>query len=147
MNSKLLSNILTGAVIAGSLTTSGVAGYKVFASRNVSDQVPELTAPTPRSSPTSEESGEVEVEQTEQEEIRPDQSVAPNASVNAQAETLASPSPASVGANDFPVASTVSRGSFDDEDESEREHELEREDQEQHESEEHRSEDEAKQED
>lgn len=54
MTNNILAKTLTVAGVIGSLATSGIAGYKVFANHEVSAlEIPKLSSPSPSAFPSS----------------------------------------------------------------------------------------------
>lgn len=131
MNRQFLAKILTGVIAAGSLTTSGVAGYRVLAAKQgIDETVPTVPGVSPSPSPLSD-TAQLDDERTEpttpetENEPRPSLSASASPAMSAipqmsvQPSAHASPSPATSG---FPTASMTPRSgddSFDDEKEDE----------------------------
>lgn len=117
-SNKLFTNIITGTAIVASLTTGGMAGMKVLASRNIDAEVPEVTLPsaTPSASPSSAPIIIVPVSAIPvvgENDTNP--SVAPSITPSV-----------SLDDNKLPLASIVPGGRFDDDadsDDNELEHE------------------------
>jgi hypothetical protein len=115
-NNKLFTNLITGTAIVASLTTGGMAGLKVLASRNVEVEVPELTVASPSPSAVGTPAPTALPQ--------PVESAIPSADPSATPPVMPSASPIS---SDFPIASLAPGVGFDDDDDD-RENELEHED-------------------
>lgn len=117
-SNKLFTNIITGTAIIASLTTGGMAGMKVLASRNIDTEVPEVTIPsaTPSASPSFAPINIVPVSAIPVVgDNDANHSVSPSMSPTASPDTK------------FPLASIVPGGRFDDDGDSD-DNELEHED-------------------
>ncbi len=117
---SLTSKLITGGMIALSLGTSGVAGYKVFANRGSDLTVPEVgtPTPTPAASQTSAGAGLVMDAQADEQTMVTQEGNLEAGEVMPEVvgEVLPSPSIPSMAPqpSNFPVAPMISGGQFDD---------------------------------
>lgn len=129
MENKLVSKLITGLGIAASLTTSGVAGWKVLASINENPEVPEAASPMPTPEVTA--SLGMDNKNTDQDSepevpaANPLASPLPTKSPVASVAVLPSATPSSTK---FPTASAIINGKFNDDNDDELEVEEEHED-------------------
>lgn len=118
-SNKLFTNIITGTAIIASLTTGGMAGMKVLASRSIDTEVPEVTAPSASPSVVPSSSPVATVPTASATPVPVETAVTPSVSPTMSPE-----------ASRFPLASIIPGGKFDDDgddEENELEHEEDRE--------------------